>query len=178
MALPYERLFGLAANALDADAVARVATIKDRRDRASGPRPIAVVLPCREAIARVASRVSSLANRLADEHWPGPLTVIVEARGALPRPLVSERGLIGVRLAGLCPAAELAARLGFPITATSANRAGAREALSHLDIEDLEGVDLLVEGVVAGPPGSTVVDATGDTPVVLRQGVVPLKEIR
>ncbi len=176
MALPYERLFGLAGCALDADAVARVATIKDRHDRSSDPRPIAVVLPDREWLTRVAARVSPLASRLAKQHWPGPLTLVVEARGTLPRPLVSEGGLIGVRLAGLSPAAALAARAGLPLTATSANRAGAPEALTHRDIEDLEGVDLLVEGVVAGPPGSTVVDVTGKSPVVLRMGAVALTE--
>jgi L-threonylcarbamoyladenylate synthase len=177
VALPYERLFGLAANALDGDAVARVATIKDRHDRLSGPRPIAVVLPNREGIAAVSTRISPLAEQLADRHWPGPLTILVEARNTLPGPLVSEKGLIGMRLAGPCPAATLAAHLGVPLTATSANRAGAPEALSHRDIEDLEGVALLLEGTVSGPPGSTVVDATGSVPTVLRRGAVSLKEV-
>ena len=77
MALPFERLFGLAANALDPSAVARVAALKSRPEHRVGPRPIAVILPELEALERVAADVSPLAKQLARAHWPGLLTLVL-----------------------------------------------------------------------------------------------------
>jgi L-threonylcarbamoyladenylate synthase len=177
VALAYERLFGLAADALDLTAVARVAAIKGRPSQTAGPKPIAVILPNRDALKLVAREISPLTSRLADRYWPGLLTLLVPAAPDLPPSLVSAGGLIGVRLPGSSPAAMLAARAGLILTATSANPAGADEALTHESLGALEGVDLVIPGAVSGPPGSTVVDATGSTPVVLRQGALTLENL-
>lgn len=173
VALPFERLFGLAADAADPTAVARVLDIKGRTER---PRPIAVALPDREALGAVVASFPPLAERLADRHWPGPLTLLVPAAPGLPAPLVGPGGLVGVRLPGPCPAGELARALGRPITATSANRTGAPDALDHAALAALAGIDLVLAGRVPGPPGSTVVDASGDRAVVLRAGAIDLGE--
>ena len=169
VALPFERLFGLAANALDPAAVQRVLTVKGL-DR--GESPIAVIVPDRDQIEQLIGALTPLARQLADVHWPGPLTLLVPAKSGLPAALVGDRGLIGVRVAGPCPAADLARSTGLPLTATSANRAGEPDPLEHDDLARLGGVDLIVPGRVPGPPGSTVVDASGNRPMILRQGVV------
>lgn len=176
VALPFERLFGLAANALDNQAVSRVAEIKDRPSDSVGERPISVILPEMDAVFEVASQFPALAKRLADRYWPGPLTILVPARPNLPAPLVSAERLIGVRLPGPCAAAELAKTSGLILTATSANRAGGKDATSHEPLAAIEGVALVMEGSVPGPPGSTVVDASKDRPVVVRRGVVEIEE--
>ena len=170
VALPFERLFGLAARATDADAVARSAVIKGR----GVGQPIAVIIPDAGGVLEVAAKFPPLAAALAERHWPGPLTLLVPARSDLPAALVGPNGLVGVRVPGPSPALELVRRVGFALTATSANLSGARNALSDLDLHDLEGVDLLVPGVVPGPPGSTVVDASGATPIVVRQGILKI----
>lgn len=177
VAIAFERLFGLAANALDEAAVARVAAIKSRDERASGPRPISIVLPGTGFVPKVTAAFPELAKALAKQHWPGPLTLVLPAADHLPRPLVSERGLVGVRVPGPSPAALLARHADLPLTATSANRAGEKEALRHEALYQLTGVDLVVEGEVPGPPGSTVVDASLGKPRVLRQGIVSLEEV-
>lgn len=176
VALAYERLFGLAANALDNKAVAKVAAIKDRDQEAAGPRPIAVILPNADATGMVTWPLSTTAKRLAERFWPGPLTLIVPALPSLPRPIVNASGSIGIRVAGPSPAATLADYCGLPLTATSANRAGETDALCHTDMEGIFGIDIIIEGVVAGPPGSTVVDVTGDMPRILRHGILSIKE--
>ena len=176
VALAYERLFGLAADATSPEAVAKVAAIKERDPESEGPRPIAVILPNASAVEMVAESISPEAERLADRFWPGPLTLIVCARPSLPRPLVSPTGGIGVRAAGPSPAAMLAAACGLPLTATSANRAGETDSLRHTDMAGIDGIDIIVEGAVDGPPGSTVVDVMGRTPRVLRQGVIDIEE--
>ncbi|MCP4605786.1 MAG: L-threonylcarbamoyladenylate synthase [Proteobacteria bacterium] len=176
VALPYERLFGLAANAFDPEAVARVAAIKGRPADVSGSHPISVIAPDIDAVRRVTAEFSPLAHRLAEQYWPGLLTIVVKAAAGLPPPLVGRDGLIGVRIPGSCPAAELAGRSGLVLTATSANPAGCKDAISHEDVAGLNGVDLIVEGRVAGPPGSTVVDASGKYPNVIRSGFITLDE--
>ena len=176
VALAYERLFGLAADASSREAVAKVAAIKERDPESAGPRPIAVILPHVSAVETVAESLSPEAERLANRFWPGPLTLIVRARPSLPRPLVSRAGGIGIRVAGLSPAALLSSACGLPLTATSANRAGETDALRHTDMEGIDGIDVIVEGVVEGPPGSTVVDVMDDTPRVLRRGIIDIEE--
>jgi len=168
VALPFERLYGLAARATDARAVARSAAVK-ARDPAQ---PISAIVRDVAAVLEVASLFPPLAAELAARHWPGPLTLLVPGRGDLPAQLVGPRGLVGVRVPGASPALELVRRLGFALTATSANRAGGADALSHLDLLDLEGIDLVVPGAVPGPPGSTIVDASGERPLVVRTGVL------
>ncbi|MFO8070761.1 MAG: L-threonylcarbamoyladenylate synthase [Polyangia bacterium] len=175
IALPFERLFGLAAHALDGRAVDRAAAIK-KRDGASSP--IAVIIPQLESLSRVASDFPATARELAERFWPGPLTLLLPAIDGLPAPLVSASGRIGVRLPGECPAAELARASELVLTATSANPSGGPDARTDSDLAALEGVDLLVPGAVPGPPGSTVVDAAGPHPVVIRPGVVDISARR
>jgi L-threonylcarbamoyladenylate synthase len=170
VALPFERLFGLAARATDADAVARSAVIKGR----GVGQPIAVIVPDAGGVPEIAASFPPLAVALAERHWPGPLTLLVPARSDLPAALVGPNGLVGVRVPGPSPALDLVRRVGFPLTATSANLSGVKDALSDLDLNDLEGVDLVVPGVVPGPPGSTIVDASGDVPIVVRQGILKI----
>jgi L-threonylcarbamoyladenylate synthase len=170
VALPFERLFGLAARAVDAAAVARSAMIKGRGQGQS----ISAIVPDLVAAAEVALPFPTLALKLAEKHWPGPLTILVPARADLPAALVGPTGLVGVRVPGPSPALDLVRRLGFALTATSANLSGAKDALSDLDLLHLDGVDLLVPGTVPGPPGSTIVDASGDAPVIVRQGIIEL----
>jgi L-threonylcarbamoyladenylate synthase len=178
VALPFERLFGLAADALSPAAVARSARSKDRPADRSGDRPIAVIVPDMEAVFEVASHFGTLATTLASKYWPGPLTILVPAADHVPAPLVNSGGQIGVRLPGPCPAFDLARACGRVLTATSANSARGPDALTHEDIMAMSHVeiDLIVPGSVLGPPGSTVVDATGDEPVVLRRGIIDIEE--
>jgi L-threonylcarbamoyladenylate synthase len=173
VALPFERLFGLAADAFNPVAVARIDEIKRR---SSWSQPVAVIIPDWEGLSRVAIDFPPLAVELAEAHWPGPLTLIVPGGDDLPEQLRSESGLIGVRLAGPCSAAELAREGDLVLTATSANLTGGPDALRHEDVQQLEGVDLIVPGRVPGPPGSTVVDATGTRPEVVRAGVIDFGE--
>lgn len=173
VALPFERLFGLAADALNPGAVSRIAVMKSR----GAPRPISVILPAPEAIHRVAREVPESASRLARRLWPGPLTILVPARDDLPEGLVGTDGTIGVRVPSCCPAMELATRTDRVLTATSANPPGAPDPLTHLQVVSIEGIDLIVPGRVPGPPGSTVVGFDGDRPVILREGAISAEEI-
>lgn len=175
VALPFERLFGLAADALVPEAVERVLSIKGPGRRGAGL-PLPIIIGRRELLPRVARGFSPLAQSLADRHWPGPLTLLLPAAAGLPAPLVGPTGLLGVRLPGPCPAATLARAGDLVLTATSANPTGGPDPRTHEWIAPLAGVDLIVPGVVPGPPGSTVVDPSAGFPRIVRPGAVTIEE--
>lgn len=119
--LPTESSYGLAADMRSAAALARVTAIKRGRP-ADSPFPlIAGAIDEARGLARVWPEA---AERLATLHWPGPLTLVVPARSDLPPEVVGPGGGVGVRVSSHALARALAAGLGAPITATSANRAG------------------------------------------------------
>ncbi len=177
VAIAYERLYGLAANALSPVAVAKVAAIKSRDSAGEGNKPIAIILPSIEAASLVIPFLSPAAEKLAKRYWPGPLTLVVKALPNIPQYLVSQTGKIGIRVAGASPAALLATKCELPLTATSANRADAPDALSHNDITDIYGIDIIVRGHVLGPPGSTIVDIDDDKIKILRKGIIAIEGI-
>jgi tRNA threonylcarbamoyl adenosine modification protein (Sua5/YciO/YrdC/YwlC family) len=169
--LPTETVYGLAALASDP---AATRALFDRKGRGAGV-PVAVLCADAEQALALAEAPSPLARRLAEDHWPGPLTMVLPRRSGLVWALGEPTHTIGLR----CPDHELvralAARVG-PLATTSANRHGLPTPASATEAaEQLLGpVDLVLDGGrLAGTP-STVVDLTGDVPVVLRAGAVQI----
>ena len=170
IACPTETFVGLLADALDAEAVARVCALKGR----DPSQPIGVLLPDFEALSSVVTHVPALARRLALRHWPGPLTLVLPVRAGLPGALAKD-GKIGVRVPGESPALDLVRAFGGALTATSANKTGAPAARTELEARAAfpEGLAAFVPGDAPGGPASTVVDVSGPEPIVLRAGAIP-----
>jgi L-threonylcarbamoyladenylate synthase len=168
---PTETLIGLLADALSPAAVARVVAVKQR-----GPEPIALLLPDAKALELIAEPLSAEAVELARRHWPGPLTLVVRAKAVLPAPLL-RNGTVGVRVPGPSPALDLVRAFGGPLTATSANPSGLPPARTHAELLAYfpSELDAVVPGDAPGGPPSTVIDTTGDTLQVLRQGALLLR---
>ncbi|HEX6244385.1 MAG TPA: L-threonylcarbamoyladenylate synthase [Polyangiales bacterium] len=169
IACPTETLQGLLADALDPRAVARVVALKRRGDD-----PIALLLPELGAVSGlIEGELPAAARALAEEHWPGPLTLVLRARSGLS-PALAPLGTIGVRVPGTSPALDLVRAFGAPLTATSCNLSGQPPARTQAEVlayfaGQLDGV---VPGDAPGGPPSTVVDASGPTLRILRQGAV------
>jgi L-threonylcarbamoyladenylate synthase len=168
-----ETFFGLLADARREDAITRVFALKGR-DAARG---IALLLPHREAWADLVREIPPHAKRLADEFWPGPLTLAL-AGGARLDPRLQVDGTIGVRLAGPSDAARIAVAFGAPLTATSANLTGAPPAETDGDVVRPFG-DAIARGDLTVIPGrapggapSTLVRIEGDCLRVMRWGPI------
>lgn len=176
--LPTETVYGLAALALDADAVRRVFTIKGR----PLDHPVIVHVPGAEALDAWAVNVPAYARRLAEAMWPGPLTLVVPAADSVPRYLTGGQDTVGLR----CPAHPVALAVidaAGPVAAPSANRFGQVSPVTAADVvadigDRLESRDVILDGG-ACPVGveSTILDCTGDAPRVLRWGAVELADI-
>ena len=184
--LPTETVYGVAANALDADAVARLTQSKSRPE--SKPLTVALGQPA-EALEWV-PELSPLGRRLARRCWPGPVTLVCRdgiERGRLsklPDPVrrqVSPSGGVGLRVPDHPAALGLLNRLPFPVVLTSANRSGEPAATTAAEVLAALGEDLslLVDG---GPcchgQASTVVRVEGKQMRVLREGVVSAADLR
>lgn len=169
---PTETLQGLLADALSEPAVARVVALKRR-----GSDPIALLVPSFEvAEALSAEPLSEGVRKLAASHWPGPLTLVLKARPGLPAPL-APAGTIGVRIPGPSRALEVVRAFGGPLTATSCNLSGQPAARTEAEARAyFEGqVDAIVPGDAPGGAPSTVLDVTGPTLRVLREGAIKLQ---
>ena len=169
--LPTETVYGLAALAYDADAVRRVFEAKGR----PSDNPLIVHLG-EAAEADEVAHVTALGGDLLRAFAPGPLTVVLPARSGLPPAVTAGLGTVAVRVP-LPPLARAVLRSTGPLVAPSANRSGRPSPTTwEAAAEDLDG---RVDAILQGPPTtvgleSTVVDATGDVPLVLRPGAVTL----
>lgn len=172
VACPTETWLGLLADASNERAIERVALLKGRPP----DMPIALLLPDREAVREVALGPPAGALRLMQAHWPGPLTILLQAKPGLSPRLVRD-GKVGVRLPGASPAADLTRAFGHPLTATSANRSGEPplRSGSELPEELARGVDAIVPGMSPGGSASTLIDATVTPMKILRPGAVEIE---
>jgi L-threonylcarbamoyladenylate synthase len=173
---PTRCLYGLGADAFNPEAVERVFEIKQR----PADMPLLVLISRSAQLAELAERVPPMAQLLMERFWPGRLTLVLEARQQLPPRLTAGSGKIGIRLAAHPVARALAEAVARPITGTSANRSGGSgcRQIAELDPGIARQVELILDGgPVKGGVGSTVVDVTGDAPVVIREGEVSKPEI-
>jgi len=177
LAQPTETLYGLSADAFDAEAVARINRLK----RKPTDSPTLLLLAGGDQAEQVAATLPARFAELAGLYWPGPLTLVVPAAERLPREVGGGRGTVAVRVPGLALPRRLAAELGRPITGVSANLYGEPPCRTAAEVARSfpEGIELILDG---GPtPGglsSTILDLTSDTPRVLREGMVPVSSLR
>jgi len=171
VAFPTETVYGLGANALDANAVARIFAAKGRPTYD----PLIVHVLNASAARAVAREWPRAAERLADAFWPGPLTLVVPKRSLVPDIVTAGLDTVAVRVPSHPVARAILEAATVPIAAPSANRF---TELSPTRAEHVaralgDRVDLIVDG---GPTTvgieSTVVDVSGETPVVLRPGTI------
>jgi L-threonylcarbamoyladenylate synthase len=170
VAFPTETYYGLAVDALDEAALARLFALKGRgAEKAS-----ALLVADMAMLAKLCAEVPARAMELAASHWPGPLTLALPARPGLPAAIVSE-GFVAARVSSHEVAAALVQAAGLPITATSANPAGAPPARTAAEVANhFEGacLHILDGGQTPGGAPSTLVRLRGAVLDVLRQGPI------
>lgn len=172
---PTDTLYGLAADPRDPDAVDRVFAIKRR----GGGEPLPLIVASLDAAAAV-GRLTPLARRLAAACWPGPVTAIVEDAGTVAPRVHAGTHAVALRVPASAVAAGLARLAGGAITSTSANRSGAPAPASAREAEEALGEEpdgVLDGGPAPGGPPSTIVDARGNEPILVRAGAVAFERI-
>ena len=177
VALPTETVYGLAANALDAKAVARVFAIKDR----PAQNPVIVHAAGVEMARRCVSSWPAVADKLASIFWPGPLTLVMPRSPEIPNIVTAGGPTVGVRWPSHPFIQEVIRCCGFPLAAPSANPASAVSPTTAMHVwKSLGGkIPLIIDG---GPSQvgieSTVVDLSSPSPRVLRPGMIDEASLR
>jgi len=176
VAYPTDTLYGLAVDPRHPSGVQDLFDVKGR-DRSQAIPLIAADASQAQMLARA---WTPLAERLSLRGWPGPLTLVVAAAPSLPAELLGGRDTVAVRVPDAAFARSLAWALGHPITSTSANRSGQPAARTAEAVAKTLGGALAL--VIDGGPSpvtipSTIVDVTGDTPILVRAGAVPWERV-
>ena len=176
VAVPTDTLYGLAADAFNAEAIERVFAIKERPEGLALP----VLLSGPEQLRQVADSVPDRLEAVADAFWPGAMTLIVKRHNSLPPRLTAGNSTVAVRVPNHPVPRELARRLGRPVTGTSANISGAADpqSLAELQAQVGDRVDFLATcGPAPAGAASTIVDLSGDEPQLIREGSIPFQRI-
>lgn len=171
VAFPTETVYGLGGDALDKTAARRIYEAKGR----PSDNPLIVHIANIEALKELAVEVPEEAYRLADAFWPGPLTMILKKSDLVPRETTGGLDTVAIRMPSDPIARKLIEESGLFLAAPSANKSGrpSTTKAEHV-IEDLDGcVSMIIDGG-SSTIGleSTIVDLTGEFPVILRPGFI------
>lgn len=176
VAFPTETVYGLGANALDAQAVQRIYAAKGRPSTS----PLIVHVDSIEMARGLAAEWPETAEKLAFAFWPGPLTLVVRKQPHVPDAATAGLPSVGLRMPAHPVALSLIAAAGVPLAAPSANRFTALSPTTAAHVERALGerVAMTLDG---GPCmvgiESTVVSVTGARPVLLRPGMITAAQI-
>jgi L-threonylcarbamoyladenylate synthase len=176
VAFPTRCLYGLAADALNSEAVNRVFEFKQR----PAQNPILVLIDQLSQLDRLVQRIPAAASRLIDHFWPGKITLVFKAADTLPLNLTAGTGKIGIRMPGQSVARSLVKAVKGPITGTSANLSGQPGCFQITDLAPqlADNLDLILDaGRLIGGVGSTVVDVSAGYVKVLREGEVKAQKL-
>ena len=170
VAFPTETVYGLGAHALDAEAVRGIFTAKGR----PADNPLIVHIHDRSQLKDICE-VNDLAIRLMDAFWPGPLTIILPRKAAVPDVVTAKLDTVAVRMPSHPVALAMLKACNLPIAAPSANRSGKPSPTSAQHVfDDMDGrIPLILDGGESDVGlESTVISLVGEKPCILRPGGV------
>ncbi len=177
VAFPTETVYGLGAIATSNKSVAGIFTAKGR----PSDNPLIIHIGNKEQLGRWVATITGAAQILMEKYWPGPLTLVLPHRHNLAGNVTAGLPTVGIRMPDHPVALALLNEVGIPVAAPSANRSGKPSPTTAEHVwRDLAGkIDGILDG---GPAGigveSTVIDVSGEIPVLLRPGGITLEQLR
>lgn len=177
VAIPTETVYGLAADGLNGEAVARIFQAKGR----PADNPLILHIAYLKDWEPLVTHIPDNARKLADAFWPGPLTIILPAADIVPKEVTAGLSTVAVRFPAHPVARAVIKAAGRPLAAPSANRSGAPSPTNAKRV--LEDMDGRIAAIVDGGDcqvgvESTVVDLSGHTPRLLRPGGVTPEQLQ
>lgn len=176
VAFPTETVYGVGADATNEAAVQKIFQAKGR----PGDNPLNVLVASKEELYELVQDVPEYVEKMLDAFSPGPITYVLKSRERVAKTVTAGLSTLGVRIPDHPIALSIIREAGVPVAAPSANRSGkpSPTKAEHV-IEDLYGrVAAIVDGGATNIGlESTVVDCTGDHPVILRPGAITAEQI-
>lgn len=177
VAFPTETVYGLGANGLDEEAIAKIFIAKGRPQ----DNPLILHVSSIEEVKPLVKHISYEAEKLMEKFWPGPLTLLFERSNLIPPMITAGLDTVAIRMPNNPTALELIKASGVPIAAPSANTSGkpSPTKANHV-MEDLDGkICMIIDGGSTGVGlESTVLDLTENPPTILRPGGITLKDLQ
>ena len=173
---PTETVYGLGANALDENAVKKIYEAKGR----PSDNPLIVHIYDKSEVYGLAQGISDKAEVIMNKFWPGPITIILNKKNIVPYTTSGGLDTVAIRMPSHKIAREIIKQAGVPIAAPSANISGRPSPTKEKHVyEEMNG---RVNGIVLGGDSdfgleSTVLDLTGDTPMILRPGSITKEDL-
>ena len=177
VAYPTDTVYGLGACMTDTAAVDRIFQVKGRPKGMALP----VLLADKVQMESIVTSVPLSARRLADEFFPGALTIILPKSDIVPDIITGGGRTVALRIPDHRVPLALIKGLGKPIVGTSANLSGQPSALTAAEVQAQIGdkIDMVIDGGrCPGGVESTVIDLSGKKPVIRRQGAISFEELR
>lgn len=174
---PTDTIYGLGCDAFNEKAVEKVYRVKRRPER----KPMLVLVYSVEMATTLSENISPSVMQLMHQCWPGPLTIIVKEKKEMYPWLSAGTGKIGIRYPRHNFCQDLVKELGRPLLSTSANISGEEYTndIHRLRESFSNEIDLLVDaGTLPDSMPSTVLDVTGEIPVLIREGAFPRSELQ
>jgi L-threonylcarbamoyladenylate synthase len=175
VAFPTDTVYCLGADIYNYEALAKIYRVKARpRDMA-----LPVIVADMEQLKQVCS-VTPLGLFLAKEFFPVGFTLVMPRLPNLPDIVTAGKDTVAVRIQDHPVAAEIVKKFGRGVAGTSANVHGMKSPVTGAEVREQlgENVDLIIEGTCQGGVESTIVDATGERPMILREGAVPAQRVQ
>ncbi len=175
VAFPTETYYGLAVDPDCALAVAKLFAAKKRQEC----KPLLLLIENKKQLETIVQEVPPIYVPLMDRYWPGPLTLVFQAKAHVNQQITGHTGTVGVRISPHPLAEQLVRLMGKPITATSANISGLSPARSAMEVFEMMGdlVDYIVDGGQAEAGlSSTVVGIKNGRLCLLRRGQIALSD--
>lgn len=175
--IPTETVYGLGANALDASASRKIYEAKGR----PSDNPLIAHISCMDELPALVSEIPEAGRKLAEKYWPGPLTMVFPKSDIVPYGTTGGLDTVAIRMPSDPIANRLIRLAGVPVAAPSANTSGrpSPTKAEHV-IEDMNGkIEMIIDGGEVGIGlESTIVDVSGEIPMLLRPGAITIEMLR
>ena len=175
VAFPTETVYGLGADATNAEAIEKIFATKER----PSTNPLIVHVADANLARRYATTWPDIATKLSDKFWPGPLTLVLPKSTAIVDAVTAGHGTVGLRVPDHPLALELLRAFDGPVAAPSANKSNriSPTTAQHVRDELGDAVDILDGGPCRVGIESTVLDLSGEIPAILRPGGITREQI-
>jgi len=174
---PTDTLYGLGGNALNKNTVKKIFRLKKRPTN----KAISINIAYKKDLNKYVKKIPPSAKKLIKEFWPGPLTIIFEKSDIIPSELTGGSPYIGIRVPNNKITLQIIKEYGLPLTSPSANLSGKNPPTTAKEAKKdfLNKVDMIIESdETTSKQCSTIVDLTKERPLILREGAIPIKQLK
>lgn len=176
IAIPTETVYGLAGNAYSKQAISKIFALKERPLY----NPLIVHIKSADFLPNVAAEIPDIAQKLANEFWPGPLTLVLKKQAIIPDIVTAGKDTVAVRVPNHPITLQLLAQLEFPLAAPSANPFGSISPTSAQHVYNYFGanLDVILDGSNCEKGiESTIIGFENNQPIVYRLGSLSIEQI-